>query len=712
MRKGRAFWQGVEIALFLFFSLIKLIIEKMLAKIKEKLKIVSSFFRARELSEQAALVATILAFVSILAVFLLVINFVLPKTRVEVRVSGPEKAKCGEEIIYTVTYKNTGNVILEQPELTFHHPTFSLPEKTLVETKSLGNYFYPKEEKTFEFKTRLFGAKGEKREVKTWLTYSTERKKAPAMTEVVAFSTLISETPIDLILDIPAKIPISPKTETEFIFRIKYLSLIEPAISNLKLVVNFPSDFKFKESKPARTEKQNWQIAKLEKLESGELEISGTFPREEKLDKELDFMGQLLINLQGEDVLLKEVTTRSITYEPIFLLTQKINGQEKYSPYPGEKLHYQIYFKNIQDKPLRDLVLTTVLEGNIYDIFTIETPSGKFKMGDNSISWDGEDIPQLRYLLPGEQGEAEFWVRLKDDYKPKDLTETNVLIKNRVILAGFEAEFRNQVNSKITISQEGYFRDKYGFFENSGQHPPQVNETTYYTIVWKFGNYYNRVEDVKIKAALPDEVHFNAVKTTHGEVKVIRKAEVESLYPEIPTGFKFEKPLYQEMNGDDVKYLQIILKSEVSYLYPENVGASGHFGPTTLKSVKGFQLKYKEEILDPQNLKEPTGYVDELTRLKLNELLIKGIPSGPTEVVWEIGEVDPGIGVLEDPWIATFQIAFTPQAAQRGKEAILIHDVTASAKDRWTGMFVNSNNEFIDTTLPDDPTVRGEGKIR
>jgi len=685
----------------------------MIETIKEKLKAALSLFKGGEVSERTALLTTISAFVLILVVFLLIINFVLPKTRVEINVSGPETAKAGEEITYTVTCKNTGNVVLKNSELIFNYPSFSLPEKSLVETKTLEEPLYPKQEKVFNFKAQLFGTEGERREAKTWLNYSTERRPATTMSKIAQFSTIISEVPIDLILDIPKKIPISPKTETDFIFRVRYFSSVGHTISNLKLSINFPSDFIFKESIPSKTEEQKWEIPKLEHLGSGEVEITGSFPQGQEIGKELDYSAQLFINLNGQDVLLKEDATRPVTYEPNFLFSQKINNQEKYFPYSGERLYYEIYFKNIQDEPLRDLVLTTVLEGNLYDLSTIEAPLGEFPKGGNSISWNGEKIPQLRYLTPGEEGKVEFWVQLKEDLKPKDLTETNALIKNRVILADFEAEFRNRVNSQIKISQEGYFKDKYGFFENPGQHPPQVNETTNYTIVWKLENYYNWIENVRIKATLPSGVYFRSVKPTRGEMKVITNPlEMRGSYPEIPTTFRFENPLYEGLGSEDVRYLQIILKREVPYWYLANVPTTGYFGRTTLVAVKGFQEKYREEILEPQNLQQPTGYVDEVTRLKLNELLIKGMPLGPTEVIWEIENINPGVGVLEDPWIAAFQIAFVPDLTQKGKIATLINEVIFSAKDQWTEMTVSSSDKPIDTTLPDDPTVRKGGEVR
>ena len=81
-------------------------------------------------------------------------------------------------------------------------------------------------------------------------------------------------------------------------------------------------------------------------------------------------------------------------------------------------------------------------------------------------------------------------------------------------------------------------------------------------------------------------------------------------------------------------------------------------------------------------------------------------------MIWEIEKIKPGVGVFEDPWITGFQIAFTPEIAQRDKITNLINEITISAKDQWTGMVLFSADQAIDTTLPDDPSVRGQGTIR
>lgn len=679
--------------------------------IKEKIDPIVSSIRSLGTSERMALVITLLSALLVLIIFIVIVNFVLPKTRVDISIiADPEKAKAGEEIAYTVTVQNTGSIVLKSPELVFNHSSFSLPEKTLYERQSLED-LYPKEEKTFTFKARLFGMEGDERKAEAWLNYSKEGQTKINRSESAYSSVVISEAPIDLILDIPEKAPVNPKDKSEFNFRIRYFSSLEQAVPDLKLSLELPDDFTFQESIPSMSEGQEIEIGTLEPLTRGSAEVTGSFPARYGTGKELEFSAQLSISLGGTDVPLKKESASTITYEPVFSFSQKINSQERYLPYPGEKLYYEIYFKNVQDEPLRELSLTTLLEGSLFDLETIEAPLGSLTKGTNFISWDGGEIPELKYLTPGQEGKVEFWVTLKEDYKPKDMSETNALINNRIVLGGFEKEFRNRVNSLIKITQEGYFRDKDGFFENSGPQPPKVAETTQYTIVWKVENYYNWLEGALIKASLPSGVSIRSIKPAQGEITVLTyPTPVINPYPDIPTTFRFENPLYEGLKGLEVTYLQLILKTEVPRLYPAYVPATGYFGPTTREALKGFQEKYKKEILDPQGL-PASGYLDELTRLKLNELLAKIAPPAFAEITWEVGKVKPGIGALEDPLTAAFQISFTPEMSQKGKVATLINEVRISAKDQWTELSLSTNGEAIDTTLPHDPTVKS-GIIR
>ncbi|MBI2459852.1 MAG: right-handed parallel beta-helix repeat-containing protein [Parcubacteria group bacterium] len=77
-----------------------------------------------------------------------------------------------------------------------------------------------------------------------------------------------------------------------------------------------------------------------------------------------------------------------------------------------------------------------------------------------------------------------------------------------------------------------------------------------------------------------------------------------------PTGFNFTN--FNKDNQDDVKRLQIILRTEGYDIYPSNNLVTGHYGPFTTEAVKKLQKKY--------NLFE-SGELDEATKTKLNNIL-------------------------------------------------------------------------------------------
>lgn len=68
----------------------------------------------------------------------------------------------------------------------------------------------------------------------------------------------------------------------------------------------------------------------------------------------------------------------------------------------------------------------------------------------------------------------------------------------------------------------------------------------------------------------------------------------------------------------EVKLWQAFLNKELNI----NLPITGFFGKLTFAAVKKFQLKYKDEILTPLNLKIPTGQIYKATINKANSLII------------------------------------------------------------------------------------------
>ncbi len=79
---------------------------------------------------------------------------------------------------------------------------------------------------------------------------------------------------------------------------------------------------------------------------------------------------------------------------------------------------------------------------------------------------------------------------------------------------------------------------------------------------------------------------------------------------------------YGLRNDDNVRCLQEFLKMQGEDIYPEGL-VTGNFLSLTKAAVIRFQEKYAEDILAPLGLEKGTGYVGEMTRAKINDLLSK-----------------------------------------------------------------------------------------
>lgn len=419
------------------------------------------------------------------------------KEILKLEILGPTEVELAEEIGYIVKYKNNGNIRLEEPRLIFEYPKYSLIEEGKREREEISlEDIYPGEEKTFTFKARLLGKENEAKVAKAWLSYRPKNLKG-RFESTTTFTTQIKYTPLTFELDFPSKVKPGEKTY----FRINYFSNVDYPLTNLRVKIEYPSGFEFREAKPKPLEKTEWEIPLLNKAEGGRIEIYGVLTGE--IQESKIFRAQLGIWKEGEFVLLKEaVKGVEIARPPIFIFAQ-INGSPQYITSPGDYLHYEISFKNTEEKVLENLFLIVQLEGEgILDFETLQPGSGFFQKETKRIIWDHTLVPELKFLEGMGEGKVDFWVRVK-----KDLPSQNSTIRAKIILSQVEEEIVTKVNTKLVVSQKGYFHQ--GPFKNSGPLPPQVGKETRYTLFWQVKNFYNEVKNLKVKTTLPHYVNLS-----------------------------------------------------------------------------------------------------------------------------------------------------------------------------------------------------------
>ncbi len=417
------------------------------------------------------------------------------KGTLKLEILGPETMQAGEEITYSIKFKNNGKVQLEEPELIFAYPENVIPaEQAQRVTKELDD-IYPGEERIIEFRGRIFGKEQDTLKAEVWLTYKPKNLKASYESKT-SLTTQIDSVPLTFEFDLPLKAQGGEDVE----FSLNYFSNLDYILENLRVKMQYPDDFAFLSSEPNGLDQTEWNLPTLYKVDGGRINVRGAIEGE-KGEKKI-FKAQLGAIINDKFVLLKETSQAIEITEPSFYVSQMINGSQNYLASIGDSLHYEVFFKNIGNTPVQKKFLFVKLDGDFFDLDSLKTENGDVGRGDNSIIWDWKNVSDLRFLDASEEGKVEFWIKVKEGYIGTKIK--NPILKSVVTIGGTEKVFETQLNSKVELVQKAFYDDE--VFGNTGFSTPVVGSPTTYTILWQIRNSWNTLENVKIKSILPDSV--------------------------------------------------------------------------------------------------------------------------------------------------------------------------------------------------------------
>lgn len=418
------------------------------------------------------------------------------KEILKLEILGPEQVKTGEEIEYLVRLKNNGKTRLEEVELIFEFPNQSIPSKAfMLRNAQKIEDIYPGEERTYPFKARLFGKENDIMEANVCLSYRPKNLKAFYQSETI-FISQIKFVPLTFEFDMSSNVG----QGEEMNFSLNYFSNINEILENLRIKIQYPMDFEFKESNPIALDENEWPLYSLSQASGGRIEIKGIIEHCEQGEEKI-FRAQLGILKNDEFWLLKEAAQSVKIVESSLYFSALINNSLEYSASAGDFLHYEIFFRNTGKKPIQKKFLFAELDGNFFDLSTLTSKTGEFGQGDNTIIWDWKKVPRLRFLDTTEEGKVEFWIKLKQDIGHQI---KNPKLRLKVDLAGTEKIFETKINSQIVLNQKVYFEQE--FFENEGPLPPNIGEKTTYVVLWQVRNFWNDFENVKVKTQLPEYI--------------------------------------------------------------------------------------------------------------------------------------------------------------------------------------------------------------
>ncbi len=535
------------------------------------------------------------------------------KDKVKLEIKGAERIISGDEVRYIVKYRNETKLSLTNLSLVFRFPENSIfsDDKDLIETIALDD-LAPGQEAKLELSARLIGLKGETKKASAELFYQPGNLSS-RFSNKTEFETEIISVPLILDFDLPERLV----DGQSFTFSLHYSNQSEVLFESLQIRLEYPEGFVFESSQPNPSENEEiWSLGELMAGEQGKIFIKGSLKGEEGENKK--FKAQLGVLNEEEFIPYAETLgATQISASPLSI-KQTVNKSDEHIAEAGEKLKYEIEYKNTTDIGIKNVFITAKLEGAALDLTTLDTGLGSFDSGSQTITWNAASFSDLEYLGPHQEGKISFSVEIKNplpinSYKDKEFSVVSTikidsdevpLSFERIEISG-QSKLIIKIISHLTLQAQAFYYDD--LIANTGPVPPKVNERTTYTIKWRLINRNNDLRDVKVEAFLPPHIDW---------MNVIKPA--------------------------------------------------------------GTNLNYDSR----------TG-----------------------RVLWQAGDLPAGTGILSPVRQVAFQVAITPNSADAGSSMELIGQSKATAYDKFVGIDLTDTARLIDTSLPDDPNISGQGRV-
>ncbi len=491
---------------------------------------------------------SILKWLVLLALLLLIVSFVsfwfgrpsFSEAGVVLKLDGPSQVSVGDEVTYKLTIGNDSRVDLNEIKLKFSYPDDSIVIKDGSIVSDLSQEFEidkltPGQKNEMEFKAFLVGDRGNIKTTKAELNFKAGDLKTQFEKET-SISTTITSLPVSLTLVAPPNAV--PGQAVNYI--LDYRNESGSDIADLLFEFNYPDGFAFQTGTPSPSQgNRSWTVPVLKKNAGGRINIQGALTGREGEVKKISV------------VLKRKIADRYVNYEkaevstdvanPLISVDVLANDSAAYSAFPGDDLNYTVKYSNTSNFNLIGLNLVIKLDGQMYDLSSLDTKGGFFDNENKTINWNAGSVTDFANLPPNKKGEVLFRIKLKNDVFSGISGSNNLFVQATATLStpnvpsgigGDEISAQNSLTTKITTQptfrQLIYHNDP--AFGSSGPLPPEVGKDTSFTVHWQLTNPGNDMNSVRLTGVLPPGVTWeNATGVTAGQPEVTFNANTSEV---------------------------------------------------------------------------------------------------------------------------------------------------------------------------------------
>lgn len=447
-------------------------------------------------------------------------------------IEGPAQARSGDEAVYKLTYRNNTRTELRDLQFRFFYPedsiviaadgSFSSKQSEGFEVDKLATG----ETAEREFKVFLVGDKGDIKTATANMLF-----RAGTLRSSFEKSASLATTLVGLPVPITLSAPPSAVSGQDVSYVLDYRNDSGSDLADLRLEFTYPDGFTPRDLRPNPAENKNvWTIALLKQGTGGRITITGPLTGNERDTKPVSVV--IRRKIQGEYLDYERAESSTVISSPLLNVSILANGSKDYTASLGDTLVYRVQYRNPSNFDLLGLTLSVALDGDMYDLATVEPGSGFFSTGDRTLTWTAGAVPGFGTLAAGAGGTVEFRVRVKKSFPPGQQGAKTFFVKANATLrtpnapTGIDASevaSQDSVTTKITtqpvLNQALYAIDP--AFGGSGSMPPRVGQETVFTVHWQVSNPGNDLSDARLTAVLPPGVTWkNLTSVTSGQPTV------------------------------------------------------------------------------------------------------------------------------------------------------------------------------------------------
>ena len=500
--------------------------------------------------------ALVLVFILVLLGFLFFIfgsPTIFKSQKVELKIEGAKEIKSGDRITWQVKITNNNSDALENAALVFNFPDGAIPmsgakpEGVFRERRSLGRIL-PGESALENFDSFVFGGRGASKEVSAVLEYRPSGGNAVFAADA-SFKFSVASAPVTVSFKMPGDLRIGQQVEIE----IDYGSQATEVVPELSLMLTFPDGFEYISAAPAVSpqNKNIWPIGDLKPSQTGSIKIKGIV-RGVNLESKVFKAALGIFNETDNSFLAYDETMEpAILHAPFLAVDILVNGQKKYTTFPGDTLSFEIRLKNNLPTEVKNASLEAKIESanGAADLGSIES--------SGSILWNSSTHNEFKVLAPDAEDRVTFSIGVKNNMplsseSRRPSIKLNVVFKPGGEVAGFAGSdvsgsvaLEIKMSSKLQVSARALYTNS--IISNSGPLPPKVGEETTYTVFWSLANMSNDIDNVVVKSSLPPYINFkNAIMPADADIS-FDKASNEVIWRagRISAGIGFLRPAIQ-----------------------------------------------------------------------------------------------------------------------------------------------------------------------